>query len=127
VRSPMRSPTREFIVPAPAPQFDDGDYHRMRPVPQLSIPPTRPNNRPFNPNARSPPGSRQVSNESSITSPGDSSGAHTPLAESPLGGPVRISGRVWDPARGVEIFKRGSEEVLARFLRMGSWENETIR
>ncbi|KAJ2914298.1 hypothetical protein MD484_g6143, partial [Candolleomyces efflorescens] len=126
VRSPMRSPTREFIVPAPAPHFNDGEYH-MRPVPQLSIPPTRSSNRPFNPNGRSPPGSRQVSNESSITSPGDSSGAHTPLAESPLGGPVRISGRVWDPARGVEIFKRGSEEVLARFLRMGSWENETIR
>ncbi|TFY72792.1 hypothetical protein EVG20_g204 [Dentipellis fragilis] len=36
----------------------------------------------------------------------------------------KVSGRVWDPARGVDIFKRGSEEVLARFLRMGSWEEE---
>ncbi|KAA1468003.1 hypothetical protein DENSPDRAFT_364359 [Dentipellis sp. KUC8613] len=36
----------------------------------------------------------------------------------------KASGRVWDPARGVDIFKRGSEEVLARFLRMGSWEEE---
>ncbi|EEB97150.1 hypothetical protein MPER_03587 [Moniliophthora perniciosa FA553] len=35
---------------------------------------------------------------------------------------LRKSGRVWDPARGVELFKRGSEEVLARFLKMGSWE-----
>ncbi|KAI0034189.1 hypothetical protein K488DRAFT_36107, partial [Vararia minispora EC-137] len=32
----------------------------------------------------------------------------------------RKGSRVWDPARGVEIFKKGSEEVLARFLRMGS-------
>ncbi|KAJ2929394.1 hypothetical protein H1R20_g7708, partial [Candolleomyces eurysporus] len=126
VRSPMRSPTREFIVPVLAPQTNGGEHH-LRPAPQLSIPPARTNNRPFSPNIKSPPGSRQVSNESSITSPGDSSGAHTPLAESPLGGPVRVSGRVWDPARGVEIFKRGSEEVLARFLRMGSWENETVR
>jgi len=31
---------------------------------------------------------------------------------------------VWDPARGVEIFKKGSEEVLSRFLKMGSWEEE---
>lgn len=36
----------------------------------------------------------------------------------------RASGRVWDPARGVEIFKKGSEEVLSRFLKMGSWEEE---
>ena len=36
----------------------------------------------------------------------------------------RAGGRAWDPARGVEIFKRGSEEVLARFLKMGSWEEE---
>ena len=36
----------------------------------------------------------------------------------------RAGGRVWDPARGVEIFKRGSEEVLTRFLKMGSWEEE---
>jgi glycogenin glucosyltransferase len=36
----------------------------------------------------------------------------------------RAGGRVWDPARGVEIFKKGSEEVLSRFLKMGSWEDE---
>ena len=36
----------------------------------------------------------------------------------------RAGGRAWDPARGVEIFKKGSEEVLARFLKMGSWEEE---
>ncbi|KAJ7492435.1 hypothetical protein FB451DRAFT_1502771 [Mycena latifolia] len=38
--------------------------------------------------------------------------------------PTRKGSRVWDPARGVELFKRGSEEVLARFLKMGSWEDE---
>ncbi len=36
----------------------------------------------------------------------------------------RAGGRAWDPARGVEIFKKGSEEVLSRFLKMGSWEDE---
>ncbi|KAH8997338.1 hypothetical protein EDB92DRAFT_1933362 [Lactarius akahatsu] len=44
------------------------------------------------------------------TSPADSRPIH------------RAGGRVWDPARGVEIFKKGSEEVLSRFLKMGSWE-----
>jgi len=34
---------------------------------------------------------------------------------------------VWDPARGVDVFKRGSEEVLARFLRMGSFDEEEKR
>jgi len=38
--------------------------------------------------------------------------------------PVRKAGRVWDPARGVELFKKGSEGVLARFLKMGSWEGD---
>ncbi|KAH9081694.1 hypothetical protein EDB83DRAFT_2213645 [Lactarius deliciosus] len=46
------------------------------------------------------------------TSPADSRPIH------------RAGGRAWDPARGVEIFKKGSEEVLSRFLRMGSWEEE---
>ncbi|KAG6334951.1 hypothetical protein ID866_4130 [Astraeus odoratus] len=33
---------------------------------------------------------------------------------------ARKGSRVWDPARGVEEIKRGSEEVLAKFLKMGS-------
>lgn len=37
----------------------------------------------------------------------------------------KSSGRTWNPATGVDVFKRGSEEVLARFLRMGSWEEES--
>lgn len=36
--------------------------------------------------------------------------------------PVRKGMRAWDPARGVELFKRGSEQVLARFLKMDSWD-----
>jgi len=35
---------------------------------------------------------------------------------------VRKGMRTWDPARGVELFKRGSEQVLARFLKMDSWD-----
>lgn len=33
----------------------------------------------------------------------------------------RTGSRVWDPARAVDVFKRGSEEVLARFMKIGSW------
>ncbi|KAG1754855.1 glycosyltransferase family 8 protein [Suillus paluster] len=40
--------------------------------------------------------------------------------------PPRAS-RVWDPARGVELFKRGSEEVLARFLKISSREESSRR
>ncbi|KZT52511.1 glycosyltransferase family 8 protein [Calocera cornea HHB12733] len=34
----------------------------------------------------------------------------------------RLSIRRWDPARDVDLFKRDSQEVLARFLRMNDWE-----
>jgi hypothetical protein len=36
----------------------------------------------------------------------------------------RAGGSAWDPVSGVEIFERKSEDVLARFLKMGSWEEE---
>ncbi|OAX43045.1 hypothetical protein K503DRAFT_766244 [Rhizopogon vinicolor AM-OR11-026] len=39
----------------------------------------------------------------------------------------RRASRVWDPSRGVELFKRGSEEVLARFFRPGSREEPMSR
>lgn len=68
---------------------------------------------------------RQSSNDgSSITSPPSSIGPISPDDQYtvPLG--MRKPGRVFDPARGVDLFKRGSEEVLARFLRMKSWEDE---
>ena len=71
----------------------------------------------------SPAISSQTSNSSSLGSPISPIDPHSP-SESQLNSPrPRKAGRVWDPARGVELFKRGSEEVLARFLRMGSRED----
>ncbi|KAE9400610.1 hypothetical protein BT96DRAFT_1097333 [Gymnopus androsaceus JB14] len=71
---------------------------------------------------------RQTSNESLITSPPSSTGPISPPEGQPIGSvvsPTRKVGRVFDPARGVELFKRGSEEVLARFLKMSSWEEDS--
>ncbi|KAG6840909.1 hypothetical protein C0991_003251 [Blastosporella zonata] len=69
--------------------------------------------------------SRQASNDSSLGSPASSVGPTSPSDGQPISSHLRKGGRVWDPARGVEVFKRGSEEVLARFLKMGSWEDES--
>ncbi|KAI0697530.1 hypothetical protein BC835DRAFT_1270255 [Cytidiella melzeri] len=57
--------------------------------------------------------SPSATNES-ISTPGDT----------PVEGRSRTGSRVWDPARGVDVFKRGSEEVLSRFLRMGSFDDD---
>lgn len=68
---------------------------------------------------------RSVSTETTATiSPSSthSSSLITP-DNTPVLGP-RKAGRVWDPARGVEAFKRSSEEVLARFLRIGSFDDD---
>ncbi|TFY83542.1 hypothetical protein EWM64_g456 [Hericium alpestre] len=74
------------------------------------------------------PRQRTVSSDTMSTSPSPSSAGLPPSPKdvpAPLSPPVRkAAARVWDPARGVDVFKRGSEEVLARFLRMGSWEEE---
>lgn len=68
---------------------------------------------------------RKASNESSLGSPASSIGPLSPAdGHALLLSPTRKGTRVWDPARGVDVFKRGSEEVLARFLKMGSWEEE---
>ena len=59
---------------------------------------------------------RSASNETALSS---SVGPPSPdIASTPV-----KSTRVWDPARGVDIFKKGSEEVLSRFLRMGSFDD----
>lgn len=58
---------------------------------------------------------------STASSPGVSSVAPVDLSLSH----VRKGSRVWDPARGIETFKRGSEEVLAKFVKIGSWEECT--
>ncbi|KAG5353669.1 hypothetical protein C0989_003806 [Termitomyces sp. Mn162] len=68
--------------------------------------------------------SRQPSNDSSLASPASSIGPMSPLEGQSIGSTSRKGGRVWNPARDVELFKRGSEEVLARFLKMGTWEDE---
>ncbi|KAG1775418.1 hypothetical protein EV702DRAFT_1030817 [Suillus placidus] len=74
------------------------------------------------PSPRSSP-SRLFSDESPTSS---SLGSASPAEGRPPSTPCRAS-RVWDPARGVELFKRGSEEVLARFLKISSREESTRR
>ena len=72
----------------------------------------------------SPPLHRMSSNDTMATSSPSTSGPVETPESTPIMGPVRKGGRVWDPARGVDVFKRSSEEVLARFLRSGSFEEE---
>lgn len=77
-----------------------GELHRL-PLPPSSVSRTFSSDTASSPSSAGPP-----------SSPTDTRPIH------------RAGGRVWDPARGVEIFKKGSEEVLSRFLKMGSWEEE---
>ncbi|EJD51941.1 hypothetical protein AURDEDRAFT_111495 [Auricularia subglabra TFB-10046 SS5] len=72
--------------------------------------------------ARVRPRLQTLPSEDVVLSPA-SSGTPT----SPAGGAARRTGRVFDPTRGVDVFKRGSEEVLARFLRMDSWDESPPR
>ncbi|RPD55899.1 hypothetical protein L227DRAFT_579376 [Lentinus tigrinus ALCF2SS1-6] len=67
---------------------------------------------------------RMSSNDTMATSSPSTSGPVETPEGTPIMGPVRKGGRVWDPARGVDVFKRSSEEVLARFLRSGSFDEE---
>ncbi|KAL5535833.1 GLG2 [Sanghuangporus sanghuang] len=45
--------------------------------------------------------------------------------DAPLSQQKKPAGRKWNPATGVDVFKRSSEEVLARFLRLGSWDDDS--
>ncbi|RDX51044.1 hypothetical protein OH76DRAFT_1481729 [Lentinus brumalis] len=72
----------------------------------------------------SPPLHRMSSNDTMATSSPSTSGPVETPEGTPVIGPLRKGGRVWDPARGVDVFKRSSEEVLARFLRTGSFDEE---
>lgn len=78
---------------------------------------------PFN---SSPPLHRSSSNDTVVaSSPSTQGPVETPEGTPVLGTiPLRKGGRVWDPARGVDVFKRSSEEVLARFLRTGSFDED---
>ena len=67
---------------------------------------------------------RYVMNDLPIEAPPSWIGLASTLEDRP---PVRKGMRAWDPARGVELFKRGSEQVLARFLKMDSWDENDCR
>ncbi|KAI0669731.1 hypothetical protein C8Q78DRAFT_975887 [Trametes maxima] len=71
----------------------------------------------------SPPLQRTPSNDTVIASSPSTPGPVETPENTPVMGP-RKGGRVWDPARGIDVFKRSSEEVLARFLRSGSFDEE---
>ena len=51
-------------------------------------------------------------------------GPASPVDSPPGSQPRKPAGRKWNPATGVDVFKRNSEEVLARFLRLGSWDDD---
>ncbi|KAF8913104.1 hypothetical protein CPB84DRAFT_1841512 [Gymnopilus junonius] len=89
--------------------------------PPLGLPTSRPPS-----TSRMSPSSiaRRTSNDSSLGSPASSIGPLSPADSGHSLPIVRKGARVWDPARGVDLFKRGSEEVLARFLKMGNWEDD---
>ena len=63
---------------------------------------------------------RTLSTETAESSIGPLSPADSPVVLSTR----KLPSRIWDPSTGVDVFKRGSEEVLARFLRMGSWDDD---
>ncbi|KAG6817756.1 hypothetical protein H0H87_004547 [Tephrocybe sp. NHM501043] len=115
-KSTSRSPSISTTLQSPSPPAVRPS--RSNTLPQNLSP------RPSSPALHARVISRQTSNDSSLTSPVSSIGPNSPSDGQPISSPLRKSGRVWDPARGVELFKRGSEEVLARFLKMGSWEDE---
>ncbi|KAL4241793.1 hypothetical protein ABKN59_000729 [Abortiporus biennis] len=74
----------------------------------------------------SPPLMRSISTETGTTlSPATSMDSLATPENTPIVPQRKPAGRAWDPARGVDVFKRGSEEVLARFLRMGSFSEES--
>ncbi|KAJ7246331.1 hypothetical protein B0H12DRAFT_1211376 [Mycena haematopus] len=86
-----------------------------------------PTQQPSSPREFMPAAAPPASADGSLTSPPSSTGPISPPDAPLVVSPTRKGSRVWDPARGVELFKRGSEEVLARFLKMGSWEEEAAQ
>ncbi|KAG5654682.1 hypothetical protein H0H81_007438 [Sphagnurus paluster] len=129
--APVLGPQRRS--PRSSPQLPSPSANGRSPLaPPPSLPAARPSQSPTPHlrSARTPVQAasivtRQVSGDSSLGSPASSIGPISPSDGQLIMSPHRKGGRVWDPARGVELFKRGSEEVLARFLKMGSWEDET--
>lgn len=117
--APPADPPSPFVSPV-APLRSPPSINPSRPSAKTTTPP-KPT---FQPTHSPSLVARQTSNDSSLGSPASSAGPISPPDGQPIASPLRKGGRVWDPARGVDLFKRGSEEVLARFLKMGSWEDE---
>ncbi|KAI0257928.1 hypothetical protein BC834DRAFT_917003 [Gloeopeniophorella convolvens] len=90
------------------------------PTPTVAKPTPR-NSTPLRGGAPPPASVSRTISSDTTSSPSSAGPPASPLDPLPT---RRAAGRVWDPARGVDIFKKGSEEVLARFLRMGSWDEE---
>ena len=109
------SPPEENTPPVLSPRYSPVQTPRRRsgtssPVRQRVL-------SPLTTSIRSVPAlARSASNETALSS---SVGPPSPDTAST---PVK-STRVWDPARGVDIFKKGSEEVLSRFLLMRSFDD----
>jgi glycogenin glucosyltransferase len=121
--SPLGSPTglRSPQFASPGGSSTNLAESTPRPVPY------KPTQRPSTPQRggelhRLPPSS--ISRTFSSDTASSPSSAGPPISPTDTRPIHRGGGRVWDPARGVEIFKKGSEEVLSRFLKMGTWEEE---
>ncbi|KAH7886130.1 glycosyltransferase family 8 protein [Phlebopus sp. FC_14] len=115
-RPPKRSNDAPALMGASLSQSLSLPTHSPRPS-SLSVPPGK-TGRGANVSAAS---SRRNS-DASGASPVSSVGPMSPIDGQPLVQGRRGS-RVWDPARGVDVFKRESEGVLAKFLKMGSGED----
>ena len=85
------------------------------------------------PNARPSTTYTEISNAGrEVTSPLSSMGPSSPPEGVPVSSltqpnaapTIHPVGRTFDPARDVDVFKKGSEEVLARFLKISSWEDD---
>ena len=105
----LSSRTTTPSLATPVPSSVTPTHSATQPVPSVKSPPPKSPRQPSSPSVGPP-----------VVSIGPLSPSSVPVLS-----PTRKPGRVWDPARGVELFKRGSEEVLARFLKMGSWEEES--
>ena len=103
--SPIRSPVLPYVSMMPKPPAHTDTP--PRPIPHVV-----------------PGSSTRTLDSPSIASPLSSIGPLSPPEGMPIPLPPRKGGRVWDPARGVELLRRGSEEVLTRFLKMGSREDD---
>jgi hypothetical protein len=69
----------------------------------------------------------KVTNETYLSPPsslGPSSPPEITLSPSSTVYKPRPARRTFDPARGVDVFKKGSEDVLTRFLKLESWEEK---